>query len=224
MTVSIPSWLTVIRSVPSGPGAIAVLAGATAALLAVGLAPWGRAYARNVAGFLALGIGCQAAMVAAVFALTLRGALLAPAIGRMVRRIRTIDRPILVWAVLAWELHVGVSALASIGLMRSYGDLLTPELQRYLADTRPYVVPWSLAVAALGLVGGALLVRLRRAALWPFVAQVALRVGYVLSFGGFVTPPGVPGFLWIVAVAHAIVIDVAILGYVVWLRRRDHLG
>ena len=66
-------WLTLFRSVPSGPAMIAVLGGATATLVAAGLALWGRAYVENVAGLLALGVGCQVAMVAGVFALTIRG-------------------------------------------------------------------------------------------------------------------------------------------------------
>ncbi len=250
-------WWTLLRSVPSGPGLSAALAAAAAALLAAGLAPWGRAHARNVAGLLALGVGCQSAMVAAVFALTLGGGLggllptdvdvptyrevavaatasagvlvsiglvlLAPATGRLVRRIRASDRPVLVFAVLAWELHVGVSALASIGLMQAHGDLLPPDLQRYLADARPHAAAWSLGLAALGLAGAALLVRFRRSALWPLGAQAVLRVAYLVLSGGLAPPPGVPALAWIVAVAHGPAIEATIVGYVARLRRRGHL-
>ena len=250
-------WLTLFRSVPSGLAMTAVLGGATGALLAAGLALWGRAYRRNVAGLLLLGIGCQVAMVAAVFVLTLDGglgglvpadfdvavyravaagstvsatglvgigvALLAPATVRLVRQVLAIDRPVFVWAVLAWEVHVAVSALASIAFLQTYGDALPPEFQRYVAEARPYALPWSLAVATLGLVGATLLVRLRRRALGWFVAQVGMRAVHVLLYRPFEPPPGVPGIPWVLAVGHVYAIDVAILGYVVWLDRRGHL-
>ena len=149
--------------------------------------------------------------------------LLLPAILRWVRKILAVEDPIFVWAVLAWQVHVGVSALASIVFARSYGGILPAETRQYLADSRPYAEPWLFAVAALGLVAAVCLVRRRKVALWLFVASAALRAVDVLFLGALAVPPGIPEGLWLLIWVPGRAIEIAILGYVAWLHRRGTL-
>lgn len=252
-------WLSLLRTADSRFSTVAILVGGTTALLAAGFLLWGRSHRVTTAGVLFLAVGCQTALVAAVFALALRGdlgalfpaeidpalyramaagsavsafglvgvgfALLAPAIARLVRRIRSIEEPIFAWVVLAWQAHVAVTAAASILFARSYGDILPAETRQFLAEHRPHAVPASVALAALGLVAAFFLVRRRKIALWLFVAQFALHAVDAVFFRGLELPPAlpIPGFLWTIGWAHAAVIEIAILGYVGGLHRRDVL-
>jgi hypothetical protein len=149
--------------------------------------------------------------------------LLLPAILRWVRKILAVEDPIFVWAVLAWQVHVGVSALASIVFARSYGEILPEETRRYMAEFRPHAEASVVVLAVLGLVAAFYLVRRRKAALWLFVGKAGLRAVDALFLGAFALPPGIPEVVWVFGWAHGAAIEIAILGYVVWLHHRGTL-